>query len=211
MPMHFAPGAGSWPAGVSGQYLPLPYMPVSCGGKLGLFGEQLGFFGGGGCGDLQQHDLAAEGGRQLQMVEAVALRGQRERVRREHFIHPRGSGLGVVGDVGLRGPLGVGCIGIHFEQLGVGAIDEGLRLGDGGRGLRGRLLGMHCAGNCAGEEGKGETDCGLNAHGGSINPRAKPVLTVRHSPAFVAHIEQRHDRLRNLRRRQFVNCCELTW
>ena len=41
MPRHFAPGAGCCPAGVSGQNLPLPYMPVSCGGKLRLLRQQL--------------------------------------------------------------------------------------------------------------------------------------------------------------------------
>ena len=49
--------------------------------------------------------------------------------------------FGVVGDVGLGGPLGVRGIGGELQQLRIGAIDEGLGLGDGGRLLIGGVLG----------------------------------------------------------------------
>ncbi len=107
MPMHLAPGAGCCPAGVSGQNLPLPYSGGELRGELGLFGEKLRILGGRGRIQLQELNLAAQLGREVYFVPAMALRAQFERAGGEPLVDEGRGRFGVVGDVGLGGPLGV--------------------------------------------------------------------------------------------------------
>ena len=74
-----------------------------------------------------------------------------------------GGRLGVVGDVGLLDPGGAVGFGGESEELGFGAVHEGLSLVDGG--IAGEdFIG---AGGAEGEERRGEEE-GDESHGGSL-------------------------------------------
>ena len=133
MPMHLAPGAGCCPAGVSGQYLPLPYMPVSCAASCVCSARSLGSLGAAGVFNCSSMIWRRSSGGSGHVVPAMALRAQFEGAGGGLLIHERRSRFGVVGDVGLGRPLGVRGVGGELEQLGIGAVDEGLGFGYRGR------------------------------------------------------------------------------
>ena len=133
MPRHLAPSAGCWPAGVSRAVFAFAVHAGELRGQLRLLREQLRIFGRGRSIQLQQHELAAQLGRQRHLVPAMALFGQRQRARGELLVDEGAGGLGVVGDIGFHYPLGVRRRGRELEQFGIGPIDKCLGLGRGGR------------------------------------------------------------------------------
>ena len=130
------------------------------GGELRLFGEECRLFGRGWRRHLQQHDLTTQVLGQLQMVEAVALLSQRQGPRRGDLVQASSRSLGVFCDVGLGGPLRVSKVGVELEQLGIGVVDEGAGLRDGGRALGCGLLGK----DCSREEGGAEQNDSSGTH-----------------------------------------------
>ena len=130
--------------------------------ELGLLSKKLWILGRSGRVELHEQNLTAQDRRKLEMIEAVALLGEGKGARGGLGIEQRDGSLGVFGDIGIRNPLGACVVGADLEQLGAGAADEGLGVGDGGRGGR---LGK--SGRCSEGEGQGVSEAG--AHGGSIS------------------------------------------
>ena len=153
--------------------LPLPYMPSSLA-AISASSLALGVVVGRrqGAGEPQQLDLALDVGIALVAAELGRLLDRLGLVRHHLGVRLRGRRLGLVGDVGRLGPLGLRrlrpqgpqvLVDVGHERLGIGI---GRAIGEARTGLA--VLGVH-------DDRPGLVDCRGLGLGGSRPLRARPV------------------------------------